>query len=130
MRRTFLVPLFIFSLTIPLLGACSGQADGAASAVQTYLDGLVNKDADQVINVSCLDWESAAQAEIDSFLTVDAVLEDVTCQESGSEGDTTLVACTGNIVFSYGDENQYLGLEGQTYLVVQEGGEWRMCGYK
>ncbi len=130
MRRNLLIPLIIFSLTIFLLSACSGQTNGAATAVQAYLDGLVNKDADQVINVSCLDWENDAQAEIDSFMTVDAVLEDVTCQESGSEGDFTLVTCTGNIVFSYGDENQYLGLEGQTYLTLQEGGEWRMCGYK
>jgi hypothetical protein len=130
MRRNLLIPLIFFSLTILLLSACSGQADSATTAVQAYLDGLVNKDADQVINVSCLDWENDAQAEIDAFITVDAILEDVTCQESGSEGDFTLVTCTGNIVFSYGDENQYLGLEGQTYLTLQEGGEWRMCGYK
>ena len=129
MRRNLFIPISILSLSMLILSACGGQADDAAAAVQTYLDGLVNKDADQVVNVSCLDWESGAQAEIDSFMTVDATLEDVTCQESGHDGNFTLVTCTGNIVFSYGGEDQYLGLEGQTYQAVQEGGEWRMCGY-
>lgn len=131
MRRNLFVFFILVCCLFGLVSACNdAQGNGAAAAVGGYLEGLVDKDADKVVNASCLAWEDSAQAEIDSFMTVNASLEDVVCRESGIDGNFTLVTCTGNIVFSYGDENQYLGLQGQTYLAVEEGGEWRMCGYR
>jgi hypothetical protein len=52
------------------------------------------------------------------------------CQVTGTDGATTLVACSGKIVTSYNGENTELDLTGRTYKAVQEDSEWRMCGYQ
>ena len=36
--------------------------------------------------------------------------------------------CNGNIVATYNNEDQQLDLSVRTYQVVQEGGEWLVCG--
>ncbi|MBL1197428.1 MAG: hypothetical protein HND51_24055 [Chloroflexi bacterium] len=122
-KRIILLTLFALLLT-----ACaSSAAGGGALAVENYLNALIAKDADAVINGSCLEWESGAQADIDSFLTVEASLtEDFACADSGPNQ----VECSGAILFTYGDEVQELLLEGTVYSVVEEAGEWRMCGYQ
>jgi hypothetical protein len=116
-----------------LLAACGAQAGGsnspAVQAVQTYLQALVAKDATKLANQSCKTWESEATLEMDSFQAVTATLEGVSCQETGKDGSATLVNCKGNIVATYNGEKQNLDLSPRTYKVVQEGGEWRVCGY-
>jgi hypothetical protein len=127
MRRA----LFILILATLLLTACGGaQSSGAPAAVQGYLQALVSKDSATLSSLSCADWESSATMEMDSFQAVTAVLEGVSCKEVGSDGDAKLVNCQGAIVATYNDEKQNLDLSPRTYKVVQEGGEWRVCGYK
>ena len=122
LKRILSLALFTFLLT-----ACASPSSGGADAVENYLSALIAKDADAVINASCLEWESGAQADIDSFLTVEASFtDDFVCQDTGSEQ----VECSGAILFTYGDEVQELSLEGTVYRVVEEAGEWRMCGYQ
>ena len=117
-----------------LLVACGAQAGGSSSpavqAVQTYLQALVAKDAARLANQSCKAWESDATLEMDSFQAVTATLEGVACQETGKEGSATLVNCKGSIVATYNNEKQNLDLSPRNYKVVQEGGEWRVCGYQ
>jgi hypothetical protein len=57
-------------------------------------------------------------------------LEGLSCQDAGNADNATLVSCTGKIKASYNGENQELDLSSRTYRAVQEGGDWRMCGYK
>jgi hypothetical protein len=126
--------VFILLAAAFLLAACGGggQAGGsnAAGAVEGYLQALVAKDTVKLANQSCKDWESQATLEMDSFQAVTAVLEGVACKETGKDGSTTYVNCQGNIVATYNNEKQSLDLSPRTYKVVQEGGEWRVCGYK
>ncbi|MDH5507368.1 MAG: hypothetical protein OEZ02_09115 [Anaerolineae bacterium] len=129
MSRSPIVITLLIALILTL-AACSSQASAPAASVETYLRGLIEKDADAVINSSCLAWEAQALAEVDSFSTVDAELKDFSCTQSGETTDGTLVSCSGTIIFSYGDERQELSVEGQDYIAVQENGEWRMCGYR
>lgn len=112
------------------LAACGGGQGGAPDAVEAYLEALVAKDADAVVNLSCLDWEEDAITEVDSFEAVSAELNGVTCQEAGSDGEFTLVSCTGSIAVTYDNEVQEIELAGRTYRAVQDGGQWRMCGYQ
>ena len=125
--------LFATTLAILLLGllaSCTGQQNGAPQAVESYLKAMVAKDNTQISNYACTDYEAQAQIEADSFAGVSAQIQDLACKVSGQDNSTTLVSCTGKIVMSYNGEDSELDLSGRTYKVVQEGGDWRMCGYQ
>lgn len=127
--RTFFLILFTLLLTAIFLTACaSNNADATAQAVEDYLNALVAKDADRLSTLSCGEWEDEALLELDSFQAVTARLEGLTCEQTGTDGDTALVLCKGNIVATYNDEDQELDLSVRTYQVVEEGGEWLVCG--
>jgi outer membrane murein-binding lipoprotein Lpp len=115
-----------------LLAACSGsaKANNAAAAVQAYEQALVSKDADMLSNLSCAAWEADAKTELDSFAAVSVKLVEPNCQESGTDGDYTLVSCSGKIVANYNGENLEINLGDRIYKAIQEDGEWRMCGYR
>jgi len=123
-------PILILSLilTAILLAACATKTDAPAQAVQNYLNALVDKEADKLPTLVCGDWEEDALIELDSFQAVTARLEDVACSQTGADGDTALVLCTGNIVATYNNEDQKLDLSTRTYQVVEQGGDWLVCG--
>lgn len=130
MRKFFLIVL-VTILFILLLTACgSGNTDAPAKAVEDYLNALVAKDADRLSTLSCGEWEDDALLELDSFQAVTARLEGLACEQTGTDGDTALVLCKGNIVATYNDEDQELDLSVRTYQVLQEGGEWLVCGVR
>jgi hypothetical protein len=111
-----------------LLAACASKTDAPARAVENYLNALVNKEAEKLPALVCGDWEEDALLELDSFQAVTARLEDVACAQTGADGDTALVLCTGNIVATYNNEDQKLDLSVRTYQVIQQGGDWLVCG--
>lgn len=124
--RKFLLILFAANI---LLAACSSSnSDAPAKAVENYLNALVAKDAERLPTLVCGDWEDDALIELDSFQAVTASLENVSCNQTGTDGDTALVNCAGDIVASYNGEDQRLDLSVRTYQVVQEGGDWLVCG--
>jgi hypothetical protein len=115
-----------------LLAGCSqqSQSSGAVKVVESYVQALVAKDPSLVSSLSCADWEEQALLEVDSLEAVETSLDNLSCQEAGTDGEATLVNCTGKIVMSYNGENQEIDLSKKTYRTLQEGGDWRMCGYK
>lgn len=111
------------------LAACGkSNSDAPAKAVESYLNALVEKKSDLIPTFVCGDWEEAALIELDSFQAVTARLDNVSCSQTGTDGDTALVKCTGNIVASYNNEDQKLDLSVRTYQVTQESGDWLVCG--
>lgn len=127
MRTCSLIFLLVF--TSLLLPACASNSENApAQAVENYLNALVEKDANRLTTLSCGEWEDDALLELDSFQAVTARLEDLACEQTGTDGDTALVLCNGDIVATYNNEDQQLDLSVRTYQVVQEGGEWLVCG--
>jgi len=120
----------VLSLTLSaiVLAACASNTDAPAQAVQNYLNALVNKEADKLPTLVCGDWEEDALIELDSFQAVTARLEDVSCSQTGTDGETSLVLCTGNIVATYNNEDQQLDLSTRTYQVIEQGGDWLVCG--
>ena len=129
MRRMILLTSLLL-LTAALLAACGGGSDEAPKAVEAYLQALVDEDSAKLSTLSCKDWEEQAMMELDSFIGVDASLKDAACKQTGADGDTALVECSGSVQATYGNEQQELPLGGRTYKVMTEGGESLVCGYQ
>src|SRR5512135_2581660 len=141
MRRILAIVLLVVAAA-GLLVACGGPGTAttaatqtpagaaAAKAVEDYLQGIVSKDVNKVSTLSCKDWEQQAIQELDSLQAVKAALDGVACAQSGTDGSTALVKCTGKIVITYDNENQELDLSLRTYRVTPSGGDWLVCGYQ
>jgi hypothetical protein len=125
-KRHFLPALIC--LTVLLVGC---QAGGSPSeVVEDYLQAVIDGDWVQAVNLSCAAWEEGARTEANSFESIEAWLEGVTCTSDGTGGEVQGVTCQGVIVATYGAEDRQLSLQGRVYNVVLEGDEWRMCGYQ
>ena len=126
-RTRFLTLFMMFAIL--WLPACGSSSDSApAKAVEDYLTALVEKDANRLTTLSCGEWEEDALLELDSFQAVTERLEGLACEQTGTDGETSLVLCNGRIIATYNEEDQELDLSVRTYQVVQEGGEWLVCG--
>jgi uncharacterized protein YceK len=121
--------IFLVLMVALALAGCSSKSP-AAQAVESYLNAMIAKQADTLSALSCAAWEEQAILEMDSFETVTASLDGLSCSEAGTEGEQTLVTCTGKIVTSYQGEAREFDLSRWTYQVAQEGGDWRVCGYR
>ncbi len=124
--------MFAFLILLAFFGiSCSGaKQEPAVKTVEAYIQALANKEAEKMVGLSCADWEKQARFELDSFVGVTTKAEGVSCQVSGTDGDATLVTCQGKIVANYGAENRDFDLNIHVYKVIQDQGEWRVCGYQ
>ncbi len=126
--RTKSFLLFSFSL---ILSACGASASGGATtAVEGYITALAAKDQAALISNSCADWEDDALIEFDSFALVEVTVDGMSCTEAGTDGDKTLVNCTGMLNMSYNGEPQSLDLADRTYEVIEQDGNWLVCGVR
>jgi len=130
LHRFFLI-LFI-TIAASWLAACGSANKGSApaKAVEDYWNAIVEKDADRLSTLVCREWEDDALTALDSFQAVTTRLEGLTCEQTGTDGETALVLCNGKIIASYNSEDQELDLSVQTYQVTQEGGDWLVCGVR
>ena len=127
MRKLVLLSFVI--LVSVSLAACGASNSGApAKAVEDYWNVIVSKDADRLPTLVCGDWEEDALTVLDSLQAVTARLENFSCSQTGTDGDMALVNCTGNMVLTYDTEDQQIDLSVFTYEVIEEGGDWLVCG--
>ena len=129
MKRLF-TSIWLLGLALAFfLTGCQGGQSGAASAIQKYLQARAASEVDRMTLLSCPTWEAQARVEAASFKAMNAKLDNVTCQVSGSAGGSTLVTCQGHIVTTYQGEARQWTVGDHPFKVVQQDGEWRMCGY-
>ncbi len=121
------IPLIAF---IFILSACSSSQNGAVTAIENYIRAESDQNEAQVSNLSCASWEVSALVEVDSLAGVGSKVENLACEQAGENGADTYVSCTGVLALDYNGEAQQIDLSSRTYIARQEGGEWRMCGYK
>jgi hypothetical protein len=122
--------ILMLALSI-LLSACGASASGGATTtVESYITALATKDQAALISNSCADWEDDALIELDSFALVEVTVDGMSCTEAGTDGDKTLVDCTGMLNMSYNGEPQSLDLADRTYEVVEQDGNWLVCGVR
>jgi hypothetical protein len=133
MKRNSISNILLTGLLIlTFLTSCNQavQSNRSATAIETYLQALVDRDYNRMVNASCGVWEAQAKVEFDSFSAVKLELKDLACKEVGQESGYTIVSCSGLIIANYGAEDLEINIADRTYKTVEEGGEWRMCGYK
>lgn len=126
MRKQFSI-LFILILA-NLLVSCASNADAPAQAVETYWNTIVVKDAERLPTLVCGEYEEDALTTLDSLQAVSARLENFSCTQTGTDGDIALINCTGNMVLTYDTEDQQIDLSTFTYEVIEQGGDWLVCG--
>lgn len=130
MKNLIVISAILAMLLMATLSSCTRDRDGAVKAIQAYLQALVNKDSERVATLSCADWEADARTELESFTAVSVALQDLDCKETGVDGETALVSCSGKIAANYGNEVLEIDLAERTFQAVYEDGDWRMCGYR
>lgn len=130
MKNLIVISASLAMILMATLASCNNDRDGAEKAIQAYLQALVDKDSERIANLACADWEADARTELESFTAVSVAMQDVNCQETGIDGDTALVNCSGKITANYGNEVLEIDLAERTFQAVYEAGEWRMCGYR
>lgn len=134
MKNNYLILTSILGLFLIIsLAACSGAASknsSPTSAVESYLNALVAKDNTTLSTLSCSDWEIDALMELDSLQAVEVRLEGLICEDAGASGGFSLVNCQGNIVATYNGEDQNIDLSTRNYKVIDQSGEFLVCGYQ
>ena len=132
MKRSLWLFTALLSLWLGLTSCTSPNStnESAAAGIENYLKALALKNANDLIQASCAEWEEQASVELDSFELVETRLEGLSCQVTGADGEIRLVNCQGKILTSYQGENQEVDLSKNTYMSVQEDGIWKMCGYR
>ena len=117
--------LILLAALVLLAAACSDMdiAGDPADTVEQYITAKVAADGETIASLLCSDLEGNLQRESNSFASVEATVEGLSCSRVG---DSNMVACEGQIVATYGTEDRTFELA--TYNVVQEDGEWRWCG--
>ena len=127
MRRLILLGVITFSL---MLSACAKESS-ASEVIESYLKAKVDSDAEKLVALACADYEAEATLDADSFAGLNAKIQGLTCTESGTEGDSTLVTCNGTLQIEYrGEEPRTSPLDDTVYLARKVGGEWKMCGQR
>ena len=111
-----------------LLYACSPSKHPAAAAVEAYLRALVDKDEARLVGLTCKDFEADALLEFDSFSLVKTRLEGLKCQAQDTGESSANVTCQGQIIATYGAEDQQFDLGKRIYQVQKEGSDWLVCG--
>ena len=128
MRKYVVILLLTIIVALPLAACGASNTDAPAKAVEDYLNALVEKDADRLSTLVCGEWEDDALIELDSFQAVTTRLEGLACEQTGADGATALVLCSGTIIATYTNEDQEIDLSTRTYDVTQAGGDWLVCG--
>ena len=126
-RNTYLC-LVIIICALLQTGCKNGQS-GATKTIEAYIQALSNRDSIKISNLSCSDWEQYALLEVDSLTAVGSKVVDLSCSQTGQDGNDTYVSCTGMLSLDYNGEAQQIDLSTRTFIARQEDGEWRMCGY-
>lgn len=125
--RRYLFPVMLILVAAMLLSACAEEGS-ATGAVEDYIKAKVSADADKLTDLACNEWDAQALLDAQSFESVKAEVQDMSCSENGQDGDYTLVSCSGQVVVEYDGETRTQDLGGVTYRAIQEDDEWKMCG--
>ena len=131
MFRSIILLSGIILVSLITLAACnSSQGSDPVGVVQSYILGRVASDQNMLVSLSCKDQESQAMTDADSFKSMKASVDSMTCNQAGTDGAFTLVACQGSISTEYAGESRKWNLADRNFKTIQEDGKWKVCGYQ
>lgn len=131
MYRSVILKISVALLCLIGLSACTQQQqDTPIAAVQSYVNARVAADEAKLKALTCKDLESQAETEAASFKSMNAKLDGLTCTQSGTDGNFTVISCQGTITTTYNGESTPRSLAGRNFLTVKEDGQWKVCGYQ
>lgn len=119
---------YLLIIVLVFLSGCAKADVAAARIVEQYITAMVEGNVDLMTPLVCSEFEDQAASDADAFIGVSAELSEMECNKSGSDVDTDLVECSGTIIATYGNEQQTFDLAGPVYRVIQQGGNWLICG--
>ena len=121
--------LFIIAGLALMLVACGHQqTDSPVGVVESYNTGRVASDSTLLVSLSCKDQESQAQTDADSFKSMKATIDSMSCNQAGTDGSFTIVACQGKVLTTYAGESRTWNLGDRNFKTIQEDGKWKVCG--
>lgn len=122
MKSYFLIPVVTLAV---LFTGCSGDVatSDPAPIVEQYIQAKVEGNRDKLRDLLCAEQEINLDREAQSFSSVKAKLENMSCQR---DANTDTVTCIGAIVADYNGENTPFPLG--KYNVKLEDGQWKWCG--
>jgi len=118
----------VFGL-ISFLTACGGGEHPATTALETFLQALVDKNEAQYVTLTCGEYEFNALMEYNALSMVNTQIDNLDCQTMRVDEDTAEINCQGEIVANYGNEIRTFELSERHYQVVKRDGQWLVCGY-
>lgn len=127
---TKMILLALVWLTLgALLAGCSGDRALAAESVETLFQAILEKDEALFRSVVCSDYARIAMMDFTTFAIVDTRIDNFSCQAEGKVDGQVSVRCEANLQASFGNETRSLDLSSRIYQVVQEDGQWLVCGH-
>jgi hypothetical protein len=112
-----------------LLSGCSGERALAAESVETFFQAILEKDETLFRSAVCSEYETIAMMDFASFAIVETRMENFSCQVEGEAEGPVSVRCQGNLQASFGDETRSFDLSSRVYQVIEENGQWLVCGH-
>jgi hypothetical protein len=81
--------ILVFLVSMLIMVGCGAEAPEvesttltpAAQTLQSYLQALVEKDEDTLVQMTCADWEANALLEFDAFGGVETSLDGLSCEQ-------------------------------------------------
>jgi len=131
MIKTFrLISLLMVLMVLMMTGCANVGKDVPASSVLAYWQAMAKKDSVALSSLTCADYEATALSTLDSFQAVETTLSDLECATVFQDGKTAEVTCQGSLEATYGAEVSSFDLSIYTYQMIQQSGDWLMCGEK
>jgi hypothetical protein len=116
----------VLVFVVACLTACAADGETAAQAAEIYLQARTAGEEQTVRQRLCKAQEMNADQEVMTFSGLEAQTEGLVCTVVDALPDGQKVACTGEVIVSYGGEPERFPFV--SYRMVQEDGLWKWCG--
>ena len=116
-------------LLVVFLPGCGNNQSLATQSVEEYFQAIVEKNQDMLVSKVCTSYEPNAMLDFNTFAIVKTSLENFSCQTTTTNENGYDVNCQGSLQAKFGDELRTFDLSKRTFQVVEENGNWLICGH-
>ena len=116
-------------LLVVFLPGCGNNQSLATQSVEEYFQAIVEKNQDMLVSKVCTSYEPNAMMDFNTFAIVKTSLENFSCQSTTTNENGYDVNCQGSLQAKFGDELRTFDLSKRTFQVVEENGNWLICGH-